>query len=112
MPHNKTTRINRAPAHRRRLTLAAAPALLAATAAVANAQIYTWDSSATHPTSPVDGDGNWNTTTDRTWSNGAADVLWPSTGLTNIAQFGCGGGLATVILTTPDPGNCLPFSPR
>src|SRR5262245_47932559 len=54
--------------------LAAAVALWAHTSPV-SAQL-TWDATPTNPSSPNDGSGNWNTTTDSNWSNGVSDSTW------------------------------------
>jgi fibronectin-binding autotransporter adhesin len=48
-----------------------------------------WDHSGTNPTSPYDGDGNWDTTS-ALWSNGVTDQTWDNDG-TSTAVFGYGG---------------------
>lgn len=86
-----------------------AAALLATQARAANTS-FTWDSSGANPTSPVDGDGNWDTTTDANWSNGTNDVTWPAIGTSNTAVFGSGGTAGTVTITSPVAASDLTFN--
>ena len=44
-------------------------------ATTASAATFTWDAGGTHPTSPNDGSGFWDTTA-ANWSNGATDAGW------------------------------------
>ena len=58
-------------------------------------QTLTWDSSGSNPLTPADGSGNWNTTTDANWSNGAANSTWVNG---NVPSIGSGGvaGIVTI----------------
>src|SRR4051794_1402058 len=78
-------------------------ATFASLALASNAQAQlTWDSSGANPTAPVDGSGNWNTTSPL-WSNGTADSIWTNDGsATAVFGFAAGTGTAgTVTVTTP-----------
>jgi fibronectin-binding autotransporter adhesin len=77
-----------------RLVLAVAPVV--GIFSVAKGQSLTWDSSGTSPTSPVDGSGNWNTTS-ALWSNGTTDADWVNG---DSAIFGHGGTAGTVTINT------------
>jgi fibronectin-binding autotransporter adhesin len=70
---------------------------------------YTWDSSGSHPTAPVDGSGNWNTTT-ADWAYNGSDVVWPNN-TTSIAVFGHSGTAGTVTVQTPVTAEALLFNP-
>ena len=71
--------------------------------------VYTWDSSAANPGGPVDGNGNWNTTTPN-WSFNGSDVAWPNN-TTSIAAFGSVGTAGTVTVATPVTAEGLLFNP-
>src|SRR5204862_6796878 len=77
------------------LALAAAPIAAALWAAPSLGQTLSWDASGATPLAPTDGSGNWNTTTDALWSNGAGDSTWVSG---NIAAIGNGGTAGTVTI--------------
>ena len=58
-------------------------------------QTRTWDASGTNPASPTDGSGNWNTTTDANWSDGALNSAWPNG---SAAVIGNGGAAGTITI--------------
>ncbi len=76
---------------------AAISALLAAHSA--NAGSLAWDGSGVGTAGAQGGVGNWDTTT-ANWWNGAADVVWPSTGTDNDGVFGGAAGTVTVVGVT------------
>lgn len=87
-----------------------AATFLTAKACLANTT-YIWDSSGANPKSPVDGSGNWNTTTAANWSTGSADVKWPASGTANTAIIGSGGAAGTITITSPVATNSVIFDP-
>src|SRR5438105_467776 len=94
---NRVTSAGTAPAlfrgHARKLALlamAAAP-IGGFFAFPCHGQALTWDASGANPLAPTDGGGNWNTTTNANWSNGAADSTWISGSAAAIGNGGAGG---------------------
>src|SRR6476659_5538512 len=82
----------------RRSRLIAAVAVLAAAPLCTtwiHAANVTWDANPTNPVTPNDGSGNWNTTTDANWSNGAADLPWVNG---DVAMIGSGGAAGTITI--------------
>jgi autotransporter-associated beta strand protein len=79
----------------RLLMLAVAPAAVVLVTPALGATL-TWDPLQNALGS--DGSGNWDTTSpaNTVWATGAADVLWPATGVTAI--FGAGGAAGTVTI--------------
>ena len=64
-----------------------------AIATTASAATFTWDAGGTHPTSPNDGSGFWDTTA-ANWSNGRTDAGWTAG---STAVIGSGQGAAGTI---------------
>src|SRR6478672_11772211 len=75
----------------KKLAMAAVPLVGALWSIPCFGQTLTWDSSGTNPLAPVDGSGNWNTTTDSLWSNGAADSTWVNGNVATIGNVGVAG---------------------
>src|SRR4051794_11576278 len=71
-----------------------APIVAAVCTHSAIAQQLIWDASGISPAGPTDGGGNWNTTTNANWSNGAADSTWVNG---DIAVIGSNNGAAGTI---------------
>ena len=84
------------------LALAAMP-MAVGLASKADAISLTWDSGGTHPLAPVDGSGNWDTTTSALWSNGLTDSVWING---DAAIFGSNNGVAGTV-TIDDPSGVI-----
>jgi hypothetical protein len=75
------------------------------------AQTLTWDASGANPAAPTDASGNWNTTTDKNWSDGAVDLFWVNGDEAAIGNGGTAGTITINDLSGTVSASAINFNP-